>query len=359
MTKGFLDWLEENVEDQLGLHGKVIPVNTDHFEGHAHISFERVKRGKHQQHQYRVDYKGKGGHPKHGGKIHDHESMSFMDVDHDHGRPYKYRDHPHSSKDLHTLIHKAAPRWVSVEDLKPRPANEEVELQERNKENKVKKNLHALKVGYARSNYALFPQKPDRRGGLSAGIVHRFEHDGDPDYNKTADHLKRDGRFALQRGLRKARKLVTNEALSEAVDEDAVHKVLHHHASSHRMRYVDKAGNKFHGISVNDMPAALRDHGYHRVSRDHGDSYDLERAGFKIRHGAYDQGAKPTGKHVAVVHAFDHGSPKHQEMLQKQHAHAKAQLAKTRPDDTFGKSIHTSAMRSASDAHKKLFGKEL
>lgn len=109
---------EETEHDMLGLHGKVVPINTDHFEGHAHISFDRIKRGRHQTHSYRVDYKGKGGHPKHGGKTEPHEHMSFMDVEHDNGRPYKFKDHPHSSKDLHTLLHKAAPRWVSLDDLK-------------------------------------------------------------------------------------------------------------------------------------------------------------------------------------------------------------------------------------------------
>lgn len=272
--KSFKQFISEQDGDELGLHGKKVPVNTDHFEGHAHIEFDRIKRGRHRTHSYKVTYKGKGGHPKHGGKTEDHEHMSFMDVEHDNGRPYKYKDYPHSSKDLHTLIHKAAPRWVSVEDLKPRPRNEEHSLQ-------------------------------------------------------------------------------------EAVDKDAVHRVLHHPDSSYRLRYVDKEGNRFHGVSVNDMPTAMRDHGYRRVSRDHSDSIDLRDAGFKIRHGAYDQGVKPTGKHVAVVHAFDHGSKEHQAMLQKQHSNAKERLAKTREDDRFGQSIHTSRMRSTSDAHKKLFGKDL
>jgi hypothetical protein len=114
--------LNEEGDDMLGLHGKTMPVKTDHFEGHAHISFDRIKSGRHKQHSYKVEYKGKGGHPDVGEKE-DHNHTSFMSVDHDNGRPYKFRDHPHSSKDLHTLLHKAAPRWVKLSDLQPKPSN--------------------------------------------------------------------------------------------------------------------------------------------------------------------------------------------------------------------------------------------
>lgn len=143
------------------------------------------------------------------------------------------------------------------------------------------------------------------------------------------------------------------------VDKEAVHKTLHRPDSWHRMRYVDKDGNKFHGISVNDMPKAMRDHGYRRVSRDHSNSSDLERSGFKVREGAYDQGARPTGKYVKVVHAFDHGSEEHGKMLKQQHATAKEKLSKTSLTDTFGHSIHSGAMKRTSEQHKKLFGTEL
>lgn len=108
---------EDSSQDQLGLHGKVIPVKTKDFEGHAHISFDRVLRGKHSTHSYGVTYKGKGP----GGE---HSEYNRLDVEHSNGRIYKHKMHPHSSKDLATVIHKAAPVWVPLSALKPKTNTE-------------------------------------------------------------------------------------------------------------------------------------------------------------------------------------------------------------------------------------------
>ena len=112
--KTFNEFITESTEDMLNLHGKKVPIDTKDFKGHAHISFDSIKRGRHKTHSYRVEYTGTGPH---GPDTHG----TYMTVEHDNGKPLKYSDHPHSSKDLSTLLHKAAPKWINVDDLKPRP----------------------------------------------------------------------------------------------------------------------------------------------------------------------------------------------------------------------------------------------
>ena len=105
--KKFSQYIDESGQDMLGLHDKKVPIKTKDFEGNAHIQFDRIKSGKHQTHNYRVTFDG----THHGEK---HTSSDHMDVEHDNGRAYKYKCHPSSSKDLSSLLHKAAPRWVDV-----------------------------------------------------------------------------------------------------------------------------------------------------------------------------------------------------------------------------------------------------
>lgn len=110
------------------------------------------------------------------------------------------RDSVAAAKKL-TAKHRKRDEYLIKADAK---IAEETQLDERSKENKIKKNAHAIKLGYDKSNYALFPKKPDRPGGLSAGILHKFEmddsgHSKEYFYKKTADHLKRAGRFAMKK----------------------------------------------------------------------------------------------------------------------------------------------------------------
>lgn len=99
------------------------------------------------------------------------------------------------------------------------------------------------------------------------------------------------------------------EFITEGVNADIVHKVIHHPDNHDATTYKDKNGNKFVGVAVNSLPSAMREAG-HKAGRDYKDSYELKRAGLNIRSGEYDQGVKPTGKSVEVVHMYDHGDYK-------------------------------------------------
>lgn len=104
---------ESSNEDELGLHDKKIPVHTKDFKGHAEIKFDSIKRGKHRTHSYRVHYAGTAGP-----KQEPHSSGDLMHVDHYNGKAYNHKMAGKSSKDLSSLIHKAAPVWVDVSKLR-------------------------------------------------------------------------------------------------------------------------------------------------------------------------------------------------------------------------------------------------
>jgi len=148
------------------------------------------------------------------------------------------------------------------------------------------------------------------------------------------------------------------EFVCESIDVNKIHSTLYHPETHEMCRYKDGDGNKFYGISVNDLPSALRGRG-HKAGRDYQDEYHLKNYGFNIKKGQYDQGAKPTGKLVSVVHAYDHGSEKHQQALSSKYAHAKDKLSKCNSDDTFAKSIYQGSMDRASEHHKSIFGSDL
>lgn len=147
------------------------------------------------------------------------------------------------------------------------------------------------------------------------------------------------------------------EFIKENIDKAAVHAVLHH-PNAYLHSYTDHAGKKFTGISVNDLPGEMRDKG-HKAGRSYKDASDLKHAGFTIRKGTYNQGAKPTGKHVDVVHVYDHGSPEHAKHLKSIHDYHAEKLKHIAKDDTFGHSIHHGAVERAKKAHKEIFGKDL
>lgn len=145
--------------------------------------------------------------------------------------------------------------------------------------------------------------------------------------------------------------------ISESIDKDAVHAVLHH-PTSYLSSYTDHEGKKFTGVSVNDLPREMRDKG-HKAGRAYKDASDLKSAGFKIRKGAYNQGARPTGKQVDVVHVYDHGSPEHAKHLKALHDYHAEKLKHVDKSDTFSHSIHHGAVERAKQTHKEIFGKSL
>lgn len=144
--------------------------------------------------------------------------------------------------------------------------------------------------------------------------------------------------------------------ITESIDKIKVDRVISNPSSYHHHRYKAKDGSIFYGIPLSDIPSAMRDLGY-KSGKHFKDSDSLKQAGYKVRQGEYAQGARPTGKSVDVLHAYDHGSEEHSKSLKSIYNHNKQKLSSA--NDTFSKSMYEQGMKSANKHHKSIFGKDI
>lgn len=96
---------------------------------------------------------------------------------------------------------------------------EEEQIEEGNAENKVKKNIHAVKIGYSKSIHKLLPKDGGKHSIGKSDYVHlaadQSGHSVSHEYKSTADRFKRDGRAHLKSG-----KIAESLELTEGKKDD-------------------------------------------------------------------------------------------------------------------------------------------
>lgn len=112
--KSYRRFLEESdTKDLVGYDSKVMKIKTKQFDGTAHIK-HTGNAGK--SLTYSVSYKGKFNNGKNASDASTHRLV----VSHNNGNPYGHKINGKSGKDLSNVLHKAAPSWVSLDDLEPK-----------------------------------------------------------------------------------------------------------------------------------------------------------------------------------------------------------------------------------------------